>query len=68
MLRETTRGFFQKHVQPYHAKWEEEGQVTREVWKEAGNLGLLCVTLPEKYGGAGADVLSAAVIWEEQVC
>ena len=66
MFRETARGFFNKSVVPYHAKWEEEGQISRECWKEAGSLGLLCVTMPEKYGGVGADILSSAVVWEEQ--
>lgn len=66
MLRESARRFFKEKVAPFHSKWEEQGIVPREVWKAAGNAGLLSVTVPEKYGGAEADILSAAVIWEEQ--
>ena len=40
--------------------------VPREIWKKAGDMGLLCVTVPEEYGGLGLDVLYAAVMWEEQ--
>jgi long-chain-acyl-CoA dehydrogenase len=42
------------------------GQISRECWKEAGKQGLLCVTMPEEFGGAGADILASAVVWEEQ--
>jgi hypothetical protein len=66
MLREMARGFFNKSVVPHHAQWEEDGQISRDCWREAGSLGLLCVTMPEQYGGAGADILSSAVVWEEQ--
>ncbi len=41
--------------------------VSREVWKQAGELGMLGVTVPEKYGGSGLDALYAAVHWEEQM-
>ncbi len=40
--------------------------MSREVWKKAGSQGMLCVTMPEKYGGQGLDILYAAVNWEEQ--
>jgi alkylation response protein AidB-like acyl-CoA dehydrogenase len=36
------------------------------LWKAAGDAGMLCVTLPEKYGGLGLDIRYAAVGWEEQ--
>eukprot|EP00048_Salpingoeca_helianthica_P015799 m.228670 g.228670 ORF g.228670 m.228670 type:complete len:417 (+) comp17556_c0_seq1:125-1375(+) len=66
MLRGMARKFFNERVVPFHAKWEEQQQVSRQVWQEAGQAGLLSVTTPTEYGGAGADILSAAVIWEEQ--
>jgi long-chain-acyl-CoA dehydrogenase len=53
-------------VLPFHAKWEEEGQISRECWKQAGAAGLLGCATAEKYGGAGADHLYAAIVWEEQ--
>jgi alkylation response protein AidB-like acyl-CoA dehydrogenase len=64
--RELCRRFYAEKVVPYHAEWEEKGQVPRELWKDAGANGLLCVTMPEQYGGMGLDVKYAAVHWEEQ--
>jgi len=47
-------------------RWEKDGQVSRELWEKAGQQGLLGVAVAEKHGGIGADILSSAVIWEEQ--
>lgn len=47
-------------------RWEKAGQVSRELWEKAGEQGLLGVMIPEEHGGVGGDVLSAAVVWEEQ--
>ncbi len=62
-LREVARNFFQTRVVPFHSKWEEEGQIPRQTWKEAGERGLLCMTMPGEYGGLGQDILSAAIGW-----
>jgi alkylation response protein AidB-like acyl-CoA dehydrogenase len=48
-------------------QWEDVGHVPRDLWKSAGENGLLGVTMPEQYGGAAADKLYAAITWEEQV-
>lgn len=66
MYRETCRKFYDEEVKPYHDQWEEDGNVSREVWKKAGEQGMLCVSAPEKYGGLELDCLYAAVHWEEQ--
>ena len=52
------RRFIEKEVTPPHADWEDQGYVAREVWSQAGTNGFLCMSLPEEYGGAGADKLS----------
>lgn len=49
--------FLDKEVAPHHAAWEEQGYVDRAVWSKAGENGFLCMSLPEEYGGAGADRL-----------
>lgn len=64
--RELCRKFYEKKVIPFHSKWEEDGHVPRDLWLDAGQSGLLCVTVPEEYGGMGLDIKYAAVHWEEQ--
>ncbi len=66
MFRETCRRFFEKEVTPFHMKWEEQGVVPRELWRKAGQQGLLGITMPEEYGGAGGDFLYSAILIEEQ--
>jgi alkylation response protein AidB-like acyl-CoA dehydrogenase len=65
-FRDSYRRFLEREVAPHHEKWEEAGKVPREVWAKAGAGGFLCVTMPEEYGGAGADRLYSAVLMEEQ--
>ncbi len=59
------RRFIDKEITPHHARWEEQGYVDREVWDKAGANGFLCLSLPEEYGGAGADKLYSMVQMEE---
>ena len=66
MFRESCRRFFDKEVVPFHMKWEEEGIVPRALWRKAGGQGLLGMTMPEEYGGAGADFLYNTILIEEQ--
>src|SRR5260370_30551204 len=53
IFRQTVRRFVDREIVPYHAKWEEDGIVPRELWLKAGAAGLLCCTVPEEYGGVG---------------
>ena len=46
--RELCRRFYEEEVIPYHDEWEKDGQVPRELWRKAGENGLLCVTVPEE--------------------
>jgi len=54
-FRDSFRRFIDKEIAPFHAEWEEQGYVDRAVWSKAGENGFLCPTMPEQYGGAGAD-------------
>ncbi len=65
MLLKTTQQFIEKEIAPYHAQWEEDGMVSREVWQKAGETGLLCLDVAEEYGGAGLDFSFNALITEE---
>ncbi len=66
MLRESARRFMEKEVAPNHARWEEQGYVDRALWTQAGAAGFLCASMPEEYGGAGADIRFSVVLMEEQ--
>jgi len=64
-FRDSFRRFVDKEIAPHHALWEEQGYVDRAVWNKAGANGFLCATLPEEYGGSGADKLYSVVQMEE---
>ncbi|UUZ71019.1 acyl-CoA dehydrogenase family protein [Polaromonas sp. P1(28)-8] len=64
-FRDTFRRFMDKEIAPFHAQWEEQGYVDRQVWNKAGDNGFLCMTMPEVYGGSGADKLYSVVQMEE---
>lgn len=64
-FRDSFRKFLDKEVVPFHAEWEEQGYVDRRVWTKAGEAGFLCPSMPEEYGGAGADRLYSVVMMEE---
>jgi acyl-CoA dehydrogenase len=64
-FRDAFRKFCDKEVAPHHEAWGDQGYVDREVWRKAGANGYLCMTMPEEYGGAGADKLYSVVQMEE---
>ncbi|MES2415539.1 MAG: acyl-CoA dehydrogenase family protein [Pseudomonadota bacterium] len=64
-FRSMVRRFIDNEIAPHHANWEEAGVVPRDLWLKAGAAGMLCCTVPEQYGGAGADYLFDVVVFEE---
>ena len=64
-FRDSFRRFVEKEITPLHDSWEDQGYVDREVWRAAGANGFLCMTMPEEYGGAGADRLYSVAQMEE---
>lgn len=59
--------FLKEHVAPYHAQWEADGIVDRELWRKAGERGFLCMDIAPGYGGAGlADFRYNAILAETQ--
>ena len=65
VFRHSVRRFIEKEITPYHDQWERDGQVSREIWLAAGKQGYLGCSVPEKYGGPGADFLYATILLEE---
>jgi acyl-CoA dehydrogenase len=65
MFRQAVRAFVQKEVEPHVEEWEQAGEIPKAIWPRMGALGFLGVEYDEQYGGAGADVLTTAVLCEE---
>ncbi|BCT88073.1 acyl-CoA dehydrogenase family protein [Acinetobacter variabilis] len=65
-FRETVRKFYEKEVIPHTEKYEQQQHVDRVLWNKAGELGLLCATMPEAYGGSEVDRLYSMILIEEQ--
>ncbi len=65
-FRETVRKFYEKEVIPHTEKYEQQQHIDRELWNKAGELGLLCATMPEAYGGSDVDRLYSMILIEEQ--
>jgi len=65
IFRRSVRKFMEREIEPFHAQWEEDGIVPRELWLKAGAEGLLCCTVPEQYGGLGLDYLFDVIVFEE---
>jgi alkylation response protein AidB-like acyl-CoA dehydrogenase len=67
-FRATVRSFLEKEVVPHHEQWEKDGQVSREVWRRAGEQGLLCFDVDEQYGGAGVRDFRYNMVVSEELC
>ena len=65
MFRDSVRRFLEKEAVPFHGEWEKAGQIDRALWKKAGEQGFLCPTVPEAFGGVGADFRYNAIVDEE---
>ncbi|WP_338322788.1 acyl-CoA dehydrogenase family protein [Parahaliea mediterranea] len=63
LFRESLEKFCDAEIEPYYAEWEKQGQVPRELFNKCAEAGLLCVDVPEAYGGLGVDArFSFAVV------
>ncbi|MGC8837003.1 MAG: acyl-CoA dehydrogenase [Anaerolineae bacterium] len=65
MFRRMVREFAEKEVAPRAAETDEMGQFPRPVIEKMAALGLMGLSIPEEYGGAGADTVSYAIAVEE---
>jgi acyl-CoA dehydrogenase len=65
-FRDSVRRFMEAEVRPHDERWQEQGFADKSVWRKAGENGFLCMSMPEEYGGSGADKLFSMVLIEEQ--
>ncbi len=64
-FRETVRRFIANEFTPRLEAFEANGKVSRDFWRKAGRMGLLCPSIPESYGGPELDFSFNAVLNEE---
>ncbi|MFQ5342883.1 MAG: acyl-CoA dehydrogenase [Anaerolineae bacterium] len=65
MIRDAVREFAQSEIEPRAHDIDESGTFPHDIFKQMGELGLMGLPFPEKYGGAGADTVSYALAVEE---
>jgi acyl-CoA dehydrogenase len=64
-LRQTVRAFVEREIQPRVGEWEKEGEFPRELYRKAGEAGILGISYPETWGGSGGDLFCKIACVEE---
>ncbi|NUW39171.1 acyl-CoA dehydrogenase family protein [Nonomuraea rhodomycinica] len=64
-FRETLRAFVDKEIVPVATEWEHSGRYPTEIVGTMRRMGLFGLSVPEEYGGLGADMVSFALVFEE---
>jgi len=64
LLAKTLREFVEREVEPQAADHDRSESFNRDLFRQAGEIGLLGVTLPERFGGAGLDAVAAVQVME----
>ena len=66
LFRDNVRKVFEREFAPLEERWRREHLADRSVWRQAGEMGLLCTSIPQAYGGAGGTFAHEAVVAYEQ--
>jgi butyryl-CoA dehydrogenase len=65
MIRDMARKFARERLAPNAARWDRDAHFPIDELREMGRLGLMGMTVPPEWGGAGADAVSLALALEE---
>src|SRR6478735_7883864 len=65
LFRDNVVRFLKENVEPNYEKWERDGIFPKDLYLKMGENGLLCVDVPEEYGGIGAEFAFSMVVLEE---
>ncbi|MBE0651600.1 MAG: acyl-CoA dehydrogenase family protein [Bacteroidales bacterium] len=65
LIRDTVREFAEREIKPVARELDERGEFSYELTKRLGEMGLLGMALPERYGGQGLDTMSYIIAVEE---
>ncbi len=65
MTQKMIQDFINNEIMDQQDEWEKNGMVSRAIWERAGELGLLCIDIPEEYGGGGLDFSFSALFIEQ---
>ena len=66
LFQDSIRKFIDRELVPHEERWWKQQHVDREVWRKAGEFGMLCASIPEEYGGGGGTFAHEAIITLEQ--
>ncbi|MCP3707765.1 acyl-CoA dehydrogenase family protein [Paraburkholderia sp. CNPSo 3274] len=66
LFQDSIRKFIERELAPHEERWWKQQHVDREVWRKAGEFGMLCASIPEEYGGGGGTFAHEAIIALEQ--
>lgn len=65
LFRKSVREFCEKKIAPFANEIDEKGEIPRKVLDDMASFGLLGITIPQDYGGSGADFVTTAIATEE---
>ena len=64
-FRDAVRRFVEAEIVPHQETWRKQQHVDRDLWRKAGQLGMLLADIPEEYGGSGGSFAHECVVFEE---
>lgn len=65
LLRQTVRDFARDQIEPQALESDRQERFNLDLFRQLGDLGLLGISVPERYGGAGMDAVAAVIVHEE---